>query len=239
MTFTSWQFGLFVAIVFVTYYLPLVRPFQVQLLVLSSLFFYSYEQLELLPMLAIAVLGTYLCLVLARQARWIWLPVGIAFNLGLLAFFKYKFLFFDPAVVSVGFSVADFLLRLPLPIGISFFTFQGISLVVEVFRDKHSPGKATGHDTHQVVPHSFSEHLRNTALFKSFFPYLVAGPIVNLAVSDNAPVQRGQLLFEIDPRPFQAALDQLTAMAGHLVTFHTALSLLDARTGACQIGRRR
>jgi alginate O-acetyltransferase complex protein AlgI len=69
MTFTSWQFGLFVAIVFATYYLPLVRPYQVHLLVMSSLFFYGYGQLELLPMLAVAVLGTYLFLVLAMQAR--------------------------------------------------------------------------------------------------------------------------------------------------------------------------
>ena len=62
---------------------------------------------------------------------------------------------------------------IPLPIGISFFTFQGISLVVEVFRDK------TGSDSpRRVVPHNFIEHLKNTALFKSFFPYLIAGPIV-------------------------------------------------------------
>ena len=58
MTFTSWQFGVFVAIVFATYYLPPIRRFQVYLLVLSSLFFYGYGQAELLPMLAVAVLKT-------------------------------------------------------------------------------------------------------------------------------------------------------------------------------------
>ena len=58
-----------------------------------ELVFYGYGQPELLPLLSVAVLGTYLFLVLALQNRSLWLPVGIAFNLALLAFFKYKFLF--------------------------------------------------------------------------------------------------------------------------------------------------
>ena len=95
MTFTSWQFGLFAAIVFVLYYLPPLKSFQVQLLVAASLFFYGYGQVELLPLLAVAVFGTYVCLALALENRRLWLPIGIAFNLALLAFFKYKFLFLD------------------------------------------------------------------------------------------------------------------------------------------------
>src|ERR1700751_4356878 len=95
MIFTSWQFGVFAAGVFGAYYLPPVRPFQVQLLVVASLFFYGYGQPELLPLLAVAVGGTYVLLVLALRDRR-WLPVGIIFNVALLAFFKYKFLFLDP-----------------------------------------------------------------------------------------------------------------------------------------------
>lgn len=166
MTFTSWQFGLFVAVVFATYYLPPVRPFQVHLLVLSSLFFYGYGQAELLPMLALAVLGTYLFLILALRARAIWLPVGIAFNLGLLAFFKYKFLLFEPAAISTGFSAADFLLRLPLPIGISFFVFHNISLLVDLTRD---------HKTRRP-------DLTEAFLYIIFFPQLVSGPITRAAM---------------------------------------------------------
>ncbi len=101
MTFTSWQFGVFAAIVFAAYYLPALRAFQVQLLVFASLFFYGYGQPELLALLAVAVFGTYLFLVLALRNRRIWLPVGIAFNLALLAFFKYKLLFIDPASPSL------------------------------------------------------------------------------------------------------------------------------------------
>jgi alginate O-acetyltransferase complex protein AlgI len=136
MTFTSWQFGLFAAIVFVTYYLPPVRRFQVQLLVVASLFFYGYGQPELLPLLGVAVGGTYLFLVLSLHDRR-WLPAGIVFNLALLAFFKYKFLFLDPkAPVLVDNAAIDFLLKLPLPIGISFFVFHNISLLVDLTRSK-------------------------------------------------------------------------------------------------------
>src|SRR5689334_12120687 len=95
MTFTSFQFGIFVAIVFGAYYLPPLRQFQVQLLVLASVFFYGYGQPELLPLLLVAVLGTYACLVLAWENRAVWMPAGITFNLALLAFFKYKLLFVD------------------------------------------------------------------------------------------------------------------------------------------------
>jgi len=117
MTFTSWQFGVFAATVFAAYYLPALRSFQVQLLVSASLFFYGYGQPELLVLLAVAVFGTYLFLVLALRNRQAWLPAGIVFNLALLAFFKYKLLFIDPASPSlVDFAPLDFLLKLPLPI---------------------------------------------------------------------------------------------------------------------------
>jgi alginate O-acetyltransferase complex protein AlgI len=161
MTFTSWQFGIFAAVVFALYYSPAIRPFQVQLLVLSSLFFYGYGQLEFLPMLAVAVLGTYLLLILAIRDRSIWLPVGIAFNLGLLAFFKYKFLFFDPAAPLTGASLVDFLLRLPLPIGISFFVFHNISLLVDLTKSDETQ----------------RPDLTSTFLYIIFFPQLVSGPI--------------------------------------------------------------
>ncbi len=161
MTFTSWQFGAFVAIIFGAYYLPPFRTFQVQLLVLASLLFYGYGQPALLPLLAVAVFGTYLLLVLALRNRRCWLPVGIVFNLLLLAFFKYKFLFFSPASADLtGVTPVDFLLRLPLPIGISFFVFHNISLLVDLTKRKVSP-----------------PDLKSVFLYIIFFPQLVSGPI--------------------------------------------------------------
>jgi alginate O-acetyltransferase complex protein AlgI len=160
MSFTSWQFDIFVSIVFGVYYLPALRGFQVPWLVVASLFFYGYGQPELLPLLGVAVLGTYLFLILALANRSAWLPVGIGFNLVLLAFFKYKFMFFDPASPAfAGTGPVDFLLRLPLPIGISFFVFHNISLLVDLTKQEKSPS------------------LTEIFLYIIFFPQLVSGPI--------------------------------------------------------------
>ena len=162
MTFTSWQFGAFAALVFGVYYLPALRGFQVHLLVLASLFFYGFGQPELLPLLALAVFGTYLFLILSLTSRTVWLPLGIAFNLGLLAFFKYKFLFLDPATpVLAGLTAIDLLLRLPLPIGISFFVFHNISLLVDLTKR----------------PCAQRPKLTSVFLYIIFFPQLVSGPI--------------------------------------------------------------
>lgn len=164
MTFTSWQFGVFVAAVFGLYYLPPLRPVQVQLLVLASVVFYGYGQPELLPLLLTAILGTYLFLVLAFRNRAVFMPAGIAFNLALLAFFKYKFLFVDAAPLAAGGAgPVDFLLRLPLPIGISFFVFHNISLLVDLTREKKPPP------------------LTDVFLYIIFFPQLVSGPITRAA----------------------------------------------------------
>jgi alginate O-acetyltransferase complex protein AlgI len=161
MTFTSWHFAVFAAIVFGAYYLPPVRRFQVQLLVAASLFFYGFGQPDLLPLLAIAIGGTYLFLVLSLRDRR-WLPIGIILNLALLAFFKYKLLFLDPKTpVLVDNAAIDFLLKLPLPIGISFFVFHNISLLVDLTRDKTRP------------PPTLTE----VFLYIIFFPQLVSGPI--------------------------------------------------------------
>jgi alginate O-acetyltransferase complex protein AlgI len=161
MTFTSWPFAALVVIVFGAYYAPALRVFQVRLLVLASLLFYGFGQPELLPLLAAAVFGTYFFLRLSLKNRAVWLPVGIIFNLGLLAFFKYKFLIIDPAQPTLSAIPAiDFLLRLPLPIGISFFVFHNISLLGDMTR-REQP----------------SPDLPSVFLYIIFFPQLVAGPI--------------------------------------------------------------
>jgi alginate O-acetyltransferase complex protein AlgI len=161
MSFTSWQFGLFAVVVFGLYYLPALKSLQVYVLVAASLVFYGYGQPELLPLLAVAVLGTYLFLILALRSRATWLPVGIAFNLALLAFFKYKFLFLDLASVGpTGVAPVDFLLKLPLPVGISFFVFHNISLLVDLTRQDRPPPS-----------------LWEVFLYIIFFPQLVSGPI--------------------------------------------------------------
>ena len=162
MTFTSLQFVAFTTIIFGIYYIPALKDFQVQLLVLASLFFYGSGQPGLLLLLVFAVLGTYLFLTLALQNRAVWTPVGIAYNLGLLAFFKYKFLFFDAASPAISDVAAiDFLMRLPLPIGISFFVFHNISLLVDLTKR----------------PRQKRPSVASVFLYIIFFPQLVSGPI--------------------------------------------------------------
>jgi alginate O-acetyltransferase complex protein AlgI len=162
MNFTSWQFGIFVFIVFGAYYLPPLRTLQIQLLVVASLFFYGFGQPELLPLLAVAVFGTYLFLILTVRNRAIWLPIGIAFNLALLAFFKYKFLFIEPSSPGLtGVAPIDLLLKLPLPIGISFFVFHNISLLVDLTKRAETE----------------PPNLTSVFLYIIFFPQLVSGPI--------------------------------------------------------------
>ena len=177
MTFTSWQFGVFAAIVFAAYYLPALRSFQVQLLVVASLFFYGYGQPELLPLLAVAVFGTYLFLILALRNR------------------RSGFRSASPSISRcwrssntnccssirrrprlVDFAPIDFLLKLPLPVGISFFVFHNISLLVDLTRQKAAPPTLSG-----------------VFLYIIFFPQLVSGPITragNVHAADQAEISR-------------------------------------------------
>jgi alginate O-acetyltransferase complex protein AlgI len=180
MHFNSVIFVGLVCATFVLYYLPVFRNWQILILIAASFVFYSYEQpvllLLLLVSIAINVVTSYLVAVDKPSRQRLWAVLGVALNLSLLLFFKYGPLFAKSFFGGGTTDLGRFLIAIPLPIGISFFTFQGISLVVEVFRDRHSPKSGQAH--HQVVPRNLIEHLRNTALFKSFFPYLVAGPIV-------------------------------------------------------------
>ena len=91
--------------------------------------------------------------------------VSIATNLTLLGIFKYYDFFaenFQLFLANIGLSIQPYFLNLILPIGISFYTFQTISYTVDIYRGKLKP----------------SESFKEFALFVSFFPQLVAGPIV-------------------------------------------------------------
>lgn len=97
---------------------------------------------------------------------------GIVLNIAGLAFFKYSPLISD-TLFSADSSIGNFLLKMPLPIGISFFTFEGISLVIDVWRDKKEEKKTT-----MLVTSSLARHAQRTLFFISFFPHLIAGPIL-------------------------------------------------------------
>jgi D-alanyl-lipoteichoic acid acyltransferase DltB (MBOAT superfamily) len=102
-------------------------------------------------------------LVPRRRQLWLWL--SIASNLGLLGFYKYFGFFVEnvaAAGATIGWSTPEIALRVMLPAGISFYTFQSMSYTIDVYRG-HAPARTRFVDV---------------AAFVSFFPHLVAGPIM-------------------------------------------------------------
>lgn len=112
---------------------------------------------------------------------------GVTSNLLILAFFKYGPLF-SHTFFNAPNSVGDFLITIPLPIGISFFTFQGISLMIDVFQEKYFVGK-------DLIPISLMKHAKRSVFFIAFFPQLIAGPIVK--AHDFLPQIRIKFFHEI------------------------------------------
>ncbi len=130
-------------------------------LILMSLWFYGYFNPSYLIIICSSIAINYLLYKLMGKygSRKIFLILGIVFNVSLIFYFKYYNFFIENINTLVG---SDFVLRnIVLPLGISFFTFQQISFIVDAYR-----GEARNY--------SFTEY----ALFVSFFPQLVAGPIV-------------------------------------------------------------
>ncbi len=174
MLFNSFEFLILLALTFSVYYLPKVNKYQISLLIIASLIFYSFENYKLLILLlfsaGINVVTSYYVVFGNSKHRKAMALSGIIVNLAILAFFKYSKLialtFADPSE-----SIGRFLIQVPLPIGISFFTFEGISLVIDVWKEKYVSNK-------QIVSKSFFRHAQRTLFFISFFPHLVAGPIL-------------------------------------------------------------
>jgi D-alanyl-lipoteichoic acid acyltransferase DltB (MBOAT superfamily) len=146
-------------------------------LLLASWFFYAQWDWRFVALLiASAVLNWGVAVLIARSdeagRRKLFVGLGVAANLLILGVFKYYGFFVEQAgelLARFGWERELPLLEIVLPVGISFFTFQGISYVVDVHRGKTPPAKS----------------LLDVMLLMSFFPHLVAGPIVR--ASDLLP----------------------------------------------------
>ena len=174
MLFNSISFVLLVLFSLIIYYLPILKNRQVLVLIVASLFFYAYNNLTLLLLLFCSIflniITSYLVLYNKKINAKCIAVVGVLINIGILAFFKYSPLF-AVTFFNTNNGIGSFLIQIPLPIGISFFTFEGISLLIDVFKQKNIDAK-------KIVPKSFFEHCKNIFLFISFFPHLIAGPIL-------------------------------------------------------------
>ena len=172
MLFNSFSFLILLFITFSVYYLPCFKRFQLSILIISSLIFYAYENPWLLCLLFTSVLiNSYLSyyVVFGRFKKQI-VTLGVIFNLSILAFFKYSPLF-AVTFFDINHSFGSFLLSIPLPIGISFFTFEGISLLVDVYKSDNPVND-------KIVDSALFKHMHKSLFFIVFFPHLVAGPIL-------------------------------------------------------------
>jgi len=170
MLFNSYEFIIFLLIVFNLYWFVFNRNLKQQnlLILLSSYFFYGWWSWKFLILLAASTLLDYLYgFGVASENRrkskfFLWLSV--INNLGILGIFKYYDFFatqFQHGFDSIGIHFTPALLHIALPVGISFYTFHGMSYVFDIHRGVRKPVK------------SFFEY----AVFVCFFPLLVAGPI--------------------------------------------------------------
>lgn len=166
---------LFSSTIFLFIYLPVVllinfvlrfnRSAQNVFLCSASLFFYAFgEPVFVLVMMASIVINWFFGLLVQKfrndlHVKWI-IAVDVAINLSII--FVYKYLGFVLRNVNTVFHAHLKVPEIALPIGISFFTFQAISYVIDVYRGR---GEA-------------QKNLLNVGLYISFFPQLIAGPIV-------------------------------------------------------------
>lgn len=126
-----------------------------------SLLFYAYgEPSYIFLMLVSSLLNYVFALLISKNKKKIFIVLAVIVNLGLLGVFKYTGFLLTSLndVVGLNLPVPD----IPLPIGISFFTFQALSYVIDVYRDDVAVQKNYG----------------KVLLYISFFPQLIAGPIV-------------------------------------------------------------
>lgn len=188
MLFNSLEFIIFLIIVFSLYYIPskkLGKAYQVFLLLLSSAIFYGWENANLLIILFISCIGNTICCLYILHTRTTkegdekkkkWVITAVILNLLLLGFFKYSS-FFASLIPFIPESCIAWLQEIPLPIGISFYTFHGISMIIDV-----AHGNVRTSEEKQLTSNNnitgFVKSLRDIGFYMLFFPQLIAGPIV-------------------------------------------------------------
>ncbi len=164
---------LFSSVPFLFYFIPLVlivyflvpRSLKNLVLLVFSLGFYGWGEPKYVFLMIFTIALFYGCGLAigyaeTQKVKKFWLVVSIVISLALLAIFKYADFFISSFNAATGISIP--LLRLALPIGISFYTFQSLSYTVDVYRGNAAP---------QKNPISFGAYV-------TLFPQLIAGPIV-------------------------------------------------------------
>ncbi len=142
-------------------------------LVFASFFFYAWGEPAAVWVMLLSVIVNYtlgLCLEKGRGHNGAILAAGVIVNIGILFAYKYSAFVMDTLEDITGAKIA--VTRLSLPIGISFYTFQGLSYVIDIYKSKKTDKGSSGQSV-QAIKNPFE-----LALYISMFPQLIAGPIV-------------------------------------------------------------
>ena len=165
MVFSSLIFlYLFLPIILILYYLfPKVA--KNTLLVFASLFFYAWGEPKLVVLMLFSIVLNYIMGIVIERSesnkkRKTAVAAAITLNLAILGYYKYAGFFIE--IIENSFNIGIEWQTVPLPIGISFYTFQAMSYIIDVYRKEVGAQK----------------NFINLALYISLFPQLVAGPIV-------------------------------------------------------------
>lgn len=171
MFFNSIDFAVFLPIVFAIFWLTkrLGLVWQNLVILVASYTFYAWWDWRFLSLITISILGDFLIGKRLHNCnnsnhRKQWLAASLILNIGMLGFFKYCNFFienFNSAFQFFGSDISINSLKIILPVGISFYTFQTLSYTIDIYRTKLEP-------TNDLIAF---------ASFVSFFPQLVAGPI--------------------------------------------------------------
>ena len=171
MLFNSIGFAIFFLIVFVLYWTAFGKKYKIQniLLLISSYYFYGCWNWHFLILLIFSTsldyfTGLMMSDTLDKRKRQLWFWLSVCVNLGFLAIFKYYNFFVDSfADLLSTFGIKGNLttLQVILPVGISFYTFHGLSYVIDIYYGRIKPER----------------NFINYSVFVCFFPLLVAGPI--------------------------------------------------------------
>ena len=229
MTFASFEFAAFLLLVLMGRSLCRSRSGDNWLLLLASYAFYaSWSVPSVLLILTVSLVdyhvGRRLAVTELPRDRKRWLAVSIGTNLGLLGFFKYtNFLVANAgwAARLFGFDTAGWRFDIILPVGISFFTFKSMSYTLDVYRRSIQP----------------CQSVRDYLLFVSFFPQLLAGPIVRASEllpqlarrvrASAAGIESGLAQFALGATKKLVLADQV---AGHVDLIFAAPGQFDALT---------
>ena len=178
----------FSSITFLFYFLPIVlaiyyivpNKFKNIILLISSFFFYFYGEPKYVVIMAISIITTYIFgILIDKHSKYkkIYLILSIIVSLGMLVYFKY----IDFLITNINLWLTNKidLINVILPIGISFYTFQLISYIIDVYN-----GKA-----------KVQKNILKLAMYVSLFPQLIAGPIVRYTTIEEQ-IEKREYSFE-------------------------------------------